>query len=450
MNLLSKPRTIDRPSFLAGLGLRPSLHRIWEGSFLRGVVLLTSGTFLSQLIQLVCAPFLTRLYHPSELGAMAVFFSIVTLLAVLAALRFEVVIPLPRDDAEAAHLLVLSLLSIVLITTSLSIFIGVQGDTFVSLSHAAVPRDLLPFLPLGVGLASLYAVFSNWLVRQRSYRAIAGNSVIQSAFQMGSQIVLGIFGVGLVGLVMSEIFARSCGCGLLANRCWEDSRASLRQVRLAGVVTVAQRYWRFPVFSSGAAVLNVAGVHAPLLLFALLYDVHIVGWIALAQRILGAPTSLLSSAVARVYFSECARLRHESREKLLPLFYKTVVTQSAVGLLMFVGIALPAPWLCGLLFGSEWELAGWCVLALSVMFVAKLIAYPVGSTLDVFELQGWHLFREFVRILCTGLTFLLATIERWEPLTTVAVFSVSATLPYLLGVAIVWHVLRRVPHENES
>ena len=448
--MLSKVAAPERMVGMAGFRWATVLGRIVPSSFLRGVLLLSSGTFAAQLFQLACAPILTRVYRPEDLGALALFLSTVGLLAVFAAWRYEVVIPLPKEEVEAAPVFVLSLISIGISSVVLMLLMWLgryQVAAWSGVEHAA---SLFWLIPAGVLLTSLHATFSSWLVRHRDYRPLAWNSVVQSVLQGGLQITLALAGMGGSGLMYGDLLARCGGCGLLGRRGWLAGSASIRHVRLGDVIAAAKRYWRFPIFSSGAAFLNAAAIHGPLLFFAFLYDVRVVGWIALAQRILGAPTSLLSSSVARVYFSECARMRHENPRGLLPLFYQTLMTQTVLAFFLVLCVALPAPWLCGLIFGAEWNSAGWSVLALSLMFASKLVSYPVGSTLDVFELQGWHLIRELVRVVCLSAVFFSAATWQWGPLTTTVLFSLAATFPYLLGIAMVWWVLSGVSHDGET
>ena len=62
-----------------------------------------------QVIVIVSAPVLTRLYSPSEYGILSVATSILFVLITVTCLRYEFAVPLPEDDVEAANLLALSL-----------------------------------------------------------------------------------------------------------------------------------------------------------------------------------------------------------------------------------------------------------------------------------------------------------------------------------------------------
>jgi O-antigen/teichoic acid export membrane protein len=66
-----------------------------RGRFARNVAVVTAASALGQGLLIVSAPLLTRLYTPADFGVLAVYGSIVSLVAVVAALRYELAIALP-------------------------------------------------------------------------------------------------------------------------------------------------------------------------------------------------------------------------------------------------------------------------------------------------------------------------------------------------------------------
>ncbi len=74
------------------------------------MVTLASGTAIAQLMLVLATPLLTRLYTPADYGTLAVYSSTLTVLLVLASLRYESAIPLPEDEDVAGSVLALTLL----------------------------------------------------------------------------------------------------------------------------------------------------------------------------------------------------------------------------------------------------------------------------------------------------------------------------------------------------
>ena len=96
-------------------------------TFKGDVLRLVSGTGLAQLIGVLAAPILTRLYAPEAFGVAALFASITGILGVLACMRYELSIVLPDNDREAANLLGVSLCFSVLIALLTVPIIGFAG-----------------------------------------------------------------------------------------------------------------------------------------------------------------------------------------------------------------------------------------------------------------------------------------------------------------------------------
>lgn len=92
-----------------------------KSQLVRSVSMLMGGTASAQLLMVLAAPFLTRLYKPEDFGVLAVYTGLLALLAVIASLRYQLAIPLPACDQEAANIVVLCLMCL-LGTTLLSAF----------------------------------------------------------------------------------------------------------------------------------------------------------------------------------------------------------------------------------------------------------------------------------------------------------------------------------------
>ncbi|MEX2310736.1 MAG: oligosaccharide flippase family protein [Pirellulales bacterium] len=439
--------SVDRASaalrFVRGMTWIDAGARFVDTKFVRSVVLLCGGTAARQVILLAFAPVLTRLYEPDDFGTLAIFVSVVSLVSTISALRYEMAIPLPACEFQAADVFALSLGLVVASVAATSLFLWLLGEWIVSWIGGELLQPFFWLIPLGVFGAGFYQVLSSWMVRHREYSHLARASIAQAVGQTGCQVGAGLFGAGSLGLMVGDVVGQICCAGALSRRYWQTSLAALAKVTPHGVMRAAARYWRFPALSSWAALLNTAGLHLPLILVAIFYDLEVAGWLALSQRILGMPITLLSNSVAKVYLSECARLRHDSPERLSRLFWKTLIFQIAIAGLLVLCVAIPAPLVCGAVFGAKWQTTGWCVLILSPMFAAKLVASTLGSTLDVFEKQGLHIFRELVRLALIASTLVAAAWLQLEPLAALAVLSIASSVAYCVGIVVVWRVIQR-------
>jgi lipopolysaccharide exporter len=430
------------------------------GSFAQSVGMLAGGTVVGQAAALAALPVLTRLYSPAEFGAFAIYTSIGLFMLAGASLRYETAIPLPRDDESAAHLLALSLVILLGVTSSAVLAIWLLGDAFVRVTHTQALRHYLWLVPVSLLGNGLGQVLTNWALRQRAggpgggpggapahsafvgARLLARTRAQQLLGQVVSQLGLGFLHAGLAGLILGQAVGQMIGAGALVAAAWRKDQAAFRAVSLAGMRRVAHRYRGFALLASPAALLDTAGTHLPLLLLGAFYGPQVVGWIALGQRILGLPGDLAGSAVAQVYLAETAWALKSRPEQLDALFFRTLKGMFWYGLFTVGFLSVVAPSLISWLFGSRWAEAGLYLQLLSVSFLLGLAVLPIGGTLDILERQDLHLAREVIRVTVISGAVVLAGVLHQPPTTAVLLLSAAGSSVYGLSILASWQAIR--------
>ncbi|MDQ2914197.1 MAG: oligosaccharide flippase family protein, partial [Chloroflexota bacterium] len=156
----------------------------------------------AQVLNVLAAPVVTRLYTPAEFGIFAVFISMLSIAVVPASLRYEAAIPLPNDD-DTARRLVLLCFGLLAVTGSVTaIGVIVFGGALVDLMNAHVPERYLLLLPVSLVGVGAIQILGSWAVRLKSFGDIARARVTQSAAQVGTQLGLGMLHAGPIGLLL--------------------------------------------------------------------------------------------------------------------------------------------------------------------------------------------------------------------------------------------------------
>jgi len=88
-----------------------------SNSFSGNILKLMSGTVLAQALGILAMPVVTRLFAPEAFGVLAIFASMTGIVGVIVCLRYELAIMLPDSNEEAANILGVSLLSVIIMTT---------------------------------------------------------------------------------------------------------------------------------------------------------------------------------------------------------------------------------------------------------------------------------------------------------------------------------------------
>jgi O-antigen/teichoic acid export membrane protein len=418
------------------------LHNVLpRNDFFRAALTIAAGTGAAQLITLVSAPVLTRLYSPADYGVFSVATSMLTVLISVTCLRYDYAIPLPQHDATAVDLLALSLLVNLIMSLATGIVVSVVGASLLGLFGASVltPYVLLFALwQLGGGITS---TFISGAVRAKDFSGIALNRLTQSGSLTAVQIALGVVGFGAPGLLLGAVVGSIAGSTRLARAAWSAHADAFRRLSWAGILTVAERYIRFPIFSSASALLGALGVRAPLLLLVASYGTEVGGQYALAERLCYLPLTLVAGGVGQVFIAEGARLAHDQPGELRRLFWRTTWSLARLAIVPAVIVIIAAPYLAAPVFGDSWREAGIFVAILVPMFCLAFVVTSTGDVLYVLERQELHLLREILRLALLGGSVLIATSMHLSPAVTVAVLSAAGCLTYVLYGVVSWRAI---------
>lgn len=374
-----------------------------KNAFSRGVSVLVGGTIGAQALMILASPLLTRLYTPEDFGLLAVYTSILSLFTVIASLRYELAIPLPEKDSEAAHVAILSLLIVGLITAISALLILLGGDYLAQLINAPDMANYLWLIPAGVFAIGCYQVFNYWAIRTKNFGNIAKTKISQSLATLAVQ--LSGFKLGVLALMLGQTGGQAVGVMTLARPALKSS--NFKGWHWHDLKAVAKRYKNFPIFSTWGSFLNTASMQLPPLLFAIFFSTGVAGLYALAHRVLAMPMSLVGSAVGNVFLANAAQAYREDR--LAPLFESVYSKLVSTIMPVMLVLIIDAPNLFSFAFGENWreagELARWMAPWLAVVFIAS----PLSVLYEVLEKQILGMYFQgiilIVRVLAIGIGF---------------------------------------------
>lgn len=369
--------------------------------------------------------------------------SILAVLVIIASLRFEYALPIPKDDGQAVDLLALCLLLVAVSTCLGALLLHALRERILGWMGAPALAPYLWLVPVSVLGAGCYQVFNCWAIRKGGYARIARTKVTQSLTQLGVQMAVGSLVPGPLGLLVGDAAGRTNGTRTLAMLDWRNDWALLRRVTWGGMWRAATRFRRFPAIASGTALMNTCNLRIPALLLAIAFGPAVAGCFALAQRVFALPSSVIGESVAQVYFGEVARVARGDAGGLMALFRGTLRRMFLLGLPL-MATAMAAGWfLFPVVFGAAWREAGVYVAAIAPMALAQFTAACADSSLVVLERQDLALVREVARtgLLLSGI--LVAHLLRWPPRAAVFLFGATGTLAYTLYGLITWYAIRQ-------
>jgi O-antigen/teichoic acid export membrane protein len=360
--------------------------RLRRPGFVRSALVLAGGAAGAQAINAAVSPILTRLYGPVEIGQLGLFLAFVQVLTIVTSLRYEQAVVLPEEEGVAARLAVLALGLVPVMSVLAALILAGMIVADVG-GYGSLPILAAPLAGLGLAGFGTLTVLRYWLIRSHAYRAISEVQIVQSVGRAVGQVGLGLAGGGVLGLLVGDVIGRVLGLGAILRTA---GRAAVAARRAAGASTaaVARAYWRFPVLGAPSSLINATAAALPVPLVAASYDLTTAGFLALVQRVLGLPLTVIGASVGDAMLARIAEHARSDPAAALRLFRRLAFGLFLVGVPLAVALALVGPWAFGLIFGEPWRPAGTVAALMAPWLVAALVVSPVSRVAFVYQGQG--------------------------------------------------------------
>lgn len=356
-----------------------------KNRFARAVSVLAGGTAGAQLIVIAASPILTRLYSPEDFGLLAVYAAILGILSVIASLRYQLAIPVPESEEEAASIATLSLLLVCFTVLCSSLALWFFGNQLVNLLNTPDLSIYLWLIPLGLFLAGTYQVLQYWAIRQKAFSNIAGTRLTQSSGMVIIQV--GGYALGPVALLIGRVVGQSFGVFGLGKLAFMKNRASFRSVNKESITNVAKTYKNFPLIGTWTGLTSSAGMNLPPLLIAAFLGASSAGLFSLAHRVLSQPMAIIGKAISDAFYQRAAEAnRAGDLGEAVESVYSTLVK---LALAPAITIFLVIPDVFVIVFGDGWTTAGevarWMTPWLFFQFVVSPCTgiYPIIDRHDI-------------------------------------------------------------------
>jgi len=400
-------------------------HRSFAGDVLR----LASGTTLAQVLIVAAAPVLTRLYEPAAFGTAAQFAAVVGIAAVVACLRYDLAIVLPKTDEDGAALLWVSLALASCAGLGMWLLVEVLPDEVLTALGSDTIPDYALLVGLGTSASGLMSALSYWYSRRSRYGRLSVARVLASGTTAVGQIAYGAaVGGSAVGLVGSSLAGQGLTVAALSGQVTViDGALLLRGLSWQRAGAGLRRYWRYPAFGTWSALMNTLSWQLPALILGAFFGSAVVGYYALGFRTLAMPMNLVGTALGQVFFQRAAAARHDGvLDSLVRRVYGLLIE---LGFLPFAVLSLAGGSVFELVFGSDWREAGIYTQILAMWTLVWFISSPLSFLYGVLDKQAPGLVWS-AAILATRLVSLLIGGWLGDARVALALFSGSGILVY--------------------
>lgn len=352
--------------------------KIKESDFFKNVLILFSGSFLSQVIPFIVLPFLQKyFYSPADFGLLAVFVSFCEIFSQIATLKLEFGIVI-QDKIRAAINLAYGALRVAIGIAMLSFFIVLILKSYIS-EYFQEPKieNYLFLLPLYILVSSFNDIASYWFNRKKKFGTIAKSKIVQTTSAEGIKILGGLMNFSFIGLVLGRITGF-----FIANFYYLSNfiRQDRKTLKLINRKESNQQIWdnrKFIFYSTPSVFIGTLINLVYLNLFLYFFGKEIVGMIGVSMTYLSAGFGVVAVSFSQVFYSKVSETK--SINELLKLYKRFAKNLAFVAVFPVLFVYLfPISWVVYFL-GEEWvelmPIARIMVLWLAFWFVSSSLSF---------------------------------------------------------------------------
>lgn len=357
-----------------------------KASFVSDVLTLAGGTTFAQILTILAAPVLTRLYEPEDFGLWALYISITSIINVISCLRYEYSIMLPESDKEAVNLLGLSILAVLAVTGLTVPFIWYFKSQIIDLLNAPQIENYLWLVPPFVFVNGVFLALNHWNSRTKLFKRLSFSRISSSVSTTSTQIILGLIknpptSAGLIG---GSLAGQSVATFVLGGQIWKDDRNLIKEnLSWKKVHEGAIRHRNLPLIDSWSALMNSISWQLPAFLLSAFFTPVVVGFYSLGFRLLQLPMSFIGGSISQVFYQRASKAVSDNTLSILveDVFRMLVI----IGMFPILILTIVGGDVFTVIFGKAWTEAGVYAQILSLWAFIWFISSPLSTIYLVVE-----------------------------------------------------------------
>lgn len=355
-------------------------------NFAVDVLTLVGGTTFAQILTILAAPVLTRLYGPEDFGVWALYISITSIIGVISCLRYEFSIMLPESEEEAVNLLGLSIMAVLGVTGLTVPVVWYFRDLIVDLLNAPQIGEYLWLIPISVFVNGLFLALNQWNSRTKLFKRLSFSRISSSVSTTTTQIALGLVErpSTAAGLIGGNLIGQSTATFVLGGQIWRDDRKLItKNLSWRRLYEGAVRHRRLPLIDSWSALMNSVSWQLPAFLLSAFFTPAVVGFYSLGFRLLQLPMSFIGGSISQVFFQRASRAVSEGTLSVLVenVFRMLVI----IGMFPILILTIVGGDVFTVIFGEAWTEAGVYAQILSLWAFVWFISSPLSTIYLIVE-----------------------------------------------------------------
>lgn len=333
-----------------------------------GVAALLTNVF--QLVQLVI---LARILPPSDFGLMSMAMIVIGLASLIADMGIGSAIihrqEIPNDVLSSLYWLNYLVGGVICLT-----LLALKA-TFADLFNEPQLDEIIACVSLGLIIAPAGQQYRTLLEKNLQFGRVTIIEVVAMAMGVILSIILALQGKGVYALVWGWLTTTSITALTLMSigrKFWRPS--------VLFKINAMSDYLRFGLHLVGQRSINYITANVDFLVVGSLLGSQALGYYSLAYNLANLASSRINYILSRVFFPVFSRAKGDT-ERVKAGFLKMQEYSGIVNVPFLVGLAVTAPLLVPLVFGTHWQPSVILVQVLCVVGLTRSVAGTVGPLL---------------------------------------------------------------------
>lgn len=360
--------------------IKEVIASILSSDFNKNLGVLVTGTVIAQAIPIALYPLLTRLYSPEDFGILALYISLMSLLAVVLTGRYELAIMSPKSAKDAESLVTLCL-TLIMVTSTVSFLIVLLFSDLIAQNLLNTPaiKPWLYFVPLSAALWAVYQTFMFWANRQSKYKRIALSKITQTSGTGFTNAVWGLISPVTAGLVVGRIVGDLAASTSMVYQTIKKQPDFFKSPSTRAIKSLALKYRDFPTYLLPSSIVGQVNMQLPNIIIANFFGSVTLGFYSLGFQLVVLPTALVGKNLGDVYRQQATET-YNKKGNFRDVYFDTLKKSALLGIVPFLVFIFFAPSLFSFFFGEQWEIAGKYSQILSVFTFLSFVITPIDKS----------------------------------------------------------------------
>ncbi len=370
---------------------RKFINSVRSNPLIRQIGTVFSGGAIGQVVAILTAPIITRIFTPEDFGVFALFLSIASMVGNNSQLAYQQALVIPREEENAQDLFLLCMVfTLVISVLSGGIFWGLNRFGW-QFGWVQKLDTWIYWLPFAIFFIGTNLTLSNYNNRHQKYVVLAASNVVVSSVSPCLRIGLGLlYGSSIAILVIAQIVAFFAQMATLLKSIITHAKLALKRFPKIDYVRTIFEFRDFPLYSMPNNLFTSFAVHMPVVILSTSFSSDIVGFYAIANRLILRPLLPIQDAVRQVYQRKVAE-NLNCGDPVKSEFVKITLALILIGVILFGILICWGKALFGFLLGAQWAKTGKIAVLLVPWLYTSFILPPTNAVLIVGRFNKFRL-----------------------------------------------------------